>query len=119
MAYLAPHYKASVIDNRNITIAQIRSNERLQHGNNVSYKQAYWTVQTIRKEIDSNKAKGFAKFLAYVQAFLDANVDNYYELKTAKDSKFEVAFFALCGMQCAYLYMQRFMGFDSTHTRSR
>jgi hypothetical protein len=119
VAYLAPHHRASVIDNRNITVAQIRSNERLQHGNNVSYKQAYRTVQTIRKEIDGNEAEGFAKFPAYVQAFLDADVDNYCELKTAEDGKFEAAFFAPCGMRYAHLYMRRFIGFDSTHTRSR
>jgi zinc finger SWIM domain-containing protein 3 len=119
VAYLAPHHKASVIDNRNITVAQIRSNERLQHGNNVSYKQAYRTVQTLRKEIEGCEAEGFAKFPAYVQAFLDADVDNYCELKTTEDGKFEAAFFAPCGMRCAHLYMRRFIGFDGTHTRSR
>jgi hypothetical protein len=39
--YLAGHHRASIINNRNITIAQIRSNERLQFGNYISYKQAY------------------------------------------------------------------------------
>jgi hypothetical protein len=39
--YLVGHHRASVIDNRNITVAQIRSNERLQFNNKISYMQAY------------------------------------------------------------------------------
>ena len=39
--YLVGHHRASVIDNRNITVAQIRSNERLQFNNRISYMQAY------------------------------------------------------------------------------
>jgi hypothetical protein len=39
--YLASYHRASIIDNRNITIAQIRSNERLQFNNRISYIQAY------------------------------------------------------------------------------
>jgi len=42
-------------------------------------------------------------------------VDNYYKLKTVKDSKFKVAFFALYNMQYAYLYMQRFISFNSIY----
>jgi hypothetical protein len=35
--YLIDHHRASIIDNRKITIAQIRSNERLYYSNNINY----------------------------------------------------------------------------------
>jgi hypothetical protein len=70
------------------------------------------------KKVEGSEAKGFAKLLAYIQAFLDADIDNYCELKTAKDSKFKAVFFALSRMRYAYLYIRRFIGFDNTYTRS-
>jgi hypothetical protein len=38
--YLIDHHRASIIDNRKITVAQIRSNERLHYSNNINYMQA-------------------------------------------------------------------------------
>ena len=37
MWYLKEHHRASIIDNRDITPAQIRSNERLRFSNQISY----------------------------------------------------------------------------------
>src|SRR6266487_1100558 len=37
--FLKEHHHATVLDNRNITAKQIQSNERLQHANNISYRQ--------------------------------------------------------------------------------
>jgi hypothetical protein len=44
--FLKEHYRATVLDNRNITAKQIQSNERLQHANNISYRQALRVVST-------------------------------------------------------------------------
>src|SRR5947207_14922243 len=38
---LKDHHRSSVIDNRDITPAQIQSDERLRFNNNISYIQAY------------------------------------------------------------------------------
>jgi hypothetical protein len=62
--YLVGHHCASVIDNRNITVAQIRLNERLQFNNRISYIQAYQTKQALIKELDGDEAEAFAKVLA-------------------------------------------------------
>jgi hypothetical protein len=75
--YLAPHHRASVIDNRNITIAQIRSNERLHFNNEITYKQAYCTKQALLKELDGDEAEAFAKIPALCQRIQAANSDNY------------------------------------------
>ena len=42
--YLIEHYRSLVIDNRYITTTQIYSNERLNFNNDISYKQAYYTI---------------------------------------------------------------------------
>jgi uncharacterized protein (DUF2344 family) len=44
--FLKEHHRAKVLDNRNITAKQIQSNERLQHTNNISYRQALRIVST-------------------------------------------------------------------------
>jgi hypothetical protein len=41
VSYLMEHHRASIIDNRKITIAQIQSNERLQFSNKIGYMLAY------------------------------------------------------------------------------
>jgi MuDR family transposase len=45
--FLKEHHRASVFDNRNITAAQIRSDERLRFSNNISYHQAHRVVCTL------------------------------------------------------------------------
>jgi hypothetical protein len=40
VAYLADHRRAAIIDNRNITAAQIWSSGRLEHGDPTGYLQA-------------------------------------------------------------------------------
>jgi hypothetical protein len=42
--YLIEHHHASIMDNRHITTSQIRSNERLNYSNEISYMQAYHTI---------------------------------------------------------------------------
>jgi hypothetical protein len=42
--FLKEHYRATVLDNRNITAKQIQSNEQLQFNNNISYCQALCMV---------------------------------------------------------------------------
>jgi hypothetical protein len=42
--FLKEHHHASVLDNRNIIVAQIQSDERLRFNNNISYHQAYHVI---------------------------------------------------------------------------
>jgi hypothetical protein len=44
VSYLIEHHCASIIDNRKITVAQIRSNERLLFNNEIGYMPAYCTI---------------------------------------------------------------------------
>jgi hypothetical protein len=71
--FLKAHHRASVIDNRNITPAIVCSNERLQYSNEISYIQAWRTIQALLVEIDSDERDCFAKFLAYIKRFKAAD----------------------------------------------
>lgn len=50
--FLKDHHRLAVIDNRDITPAQIRSDERLRFGNNISYRQAYRVKEGLLIEIE-------------------------------------------------------------------
>jgi MuDR family transposase len=72
--FLKDYHCAFVVDNCDITPAQIQSNERLQFNNSLSYIQAYRVKQALLVEIEGCKANCFARFLAYLQYI--ANTDN-------------------------------------------
>jgi len=44
VSYLIKHHRAAIINNRKITIAQIRSNKRLMFNNDIRYMPAYRTI---------------------------------------------------------------------------
>jgi hypothetical protein len=69
VSYLIEHYRMSIINNRKITIAQIRSNERLLFNNEISYIPAYCTIQAVLTKMYSDEAESFAKFPAFVEQF--------------------------------------------------
>jgi hypothetical protein len=58
--YLKDHYCASVVDNCDITPAQIRSNKRLRFNNNIGYLQAYRVKQALLVKIKGHEADCFA-----------------------------------------------------------
>jgi hypothetical protein len=98
---LKSHHRASVIDNRNITPATIRSNERLQYSNNISYMQAWRTIQAFLQEIDGDESDCFAKFPAYIKRYKVADALNYAQLKLSQNGNFEVVFFCPAGCKRA------------------
>jgi hypothetical protein len=84
--YLTEHHRVSIIDNRHITATQIRSNERLNYSNEISYQQAYCTIQAVLLEMYSNEADSFAKFLAYAERFKAADPNNYAKIQVHKET---------------------------------
>ena len=64
--YLKDYHKASLINNRSLTPAQIQATERLRFSNNINYQQAHRLKQVLLDKIDSNKADSFALFPAYM-----------------------------------------------------
>jgi hypothetical protein len=58
--FLKDHHRASVVDNRHITPAQIQSDKRLRFHNNISYLQAYRVKQALLVEIEGHEADCFA-----------------------------------------------------------
>lgn len=71
--FLKYHYYASVVDNCDITPAQIQSDKRLWFNSSVSYMQAYWVKQALLVKIEDYEADFFAYFLAYLQHMTDTN----------------------------------------------
>ena len=119
VSYLLAHHRALIVDNCNITVAQIRSNERLQFGNNISYKQAYRTIQAVLLELHGDEASCFAKFPAYIERYEAADPHNFARLAIAKSGNFEAAFFAPGGLRSAHYNLRGFTALDGTHTKSR
>ena len=118
--YLMEHHRATIIDNRKITATQIQSNERLQYSNNISYLQAYRTIQAVLTEMYGDEAESFAKFPAYAERFQAADLDNYCKIKKHKETgNFQAAFFALVGLRHAHRSMRSLIGIDGTHTGTR
>jgi hypothetical protein len=73
LCFLKDHHLLAIIDNRNITLTQICSNERLQFGNNINYRQAHHLKEALLSEIEGNEANCFAKFPAYMEAIVAAD----------------------------------------------
>jgi hypothetical protein len=119
VAYLAEHHRAAVIDNRNITVAQIRSNERLQFSNTITYQQAHRTIKALQEEIDGDEADSFARFPAFAERYLAADTDNFCKLEVDENGHFEAFFMAPAGTRYGHRYLRPFIGLDGTHTKSR
>jgi hypothetical protein len=73
MWFLRDHHCASVVDNRDITPAQIQSDERLRFNNHISYMQAYRVKQALLIEIEGHEADCFARFPVYLQHMADTD----------------------------------------------
>lgn len=118
--YLIEHHRTAIIDNPYITATQIQSNERLNYNNDISYKQAYRTIQATLLEMYGDESTSFAKFPAYRERFIAADLDNYCKIQVNKEtSSFMGIFFAPAGLQHAHESMVELIGFDGTHTASQ
>jgi len=95
VSYLIDHHRASIINNCKISPAQIWSNKRLQYHNEISYIQAYCTIQAVLTEMHSDEAESFAKFLALAKQFEAADKHNYCKVALHEETRhFQAAFFA-------------------------
>jgi len=120
VAYLIEHHRASIIDNRKITVAQIRSNERLLFNNEISYQQAYRTIQAVLTEMYGDEAESFKKFPALAERFIATDEWNYCAYSYHPETcHFQAAFFAPRGIRLAARYIRSFIGIDGTHTGSK
>ena len=86
VSYLIEHHRAAIIDNQHITPTQIRFTKRILFSNNINYKQAYYTIQSVLTKMYSDKAESFTKFLAYTERFKAADLINFYKIAKHKDT---------------------------------
>ncbi|KFY98034.1 hypothetical protein V500_01815 [Pseudogymnoascus sp. VKM F-4518 (FW-2643)] len=82
LQYLLEHHRAAIINNRNISAAQIQALERLQFYNSISYLQAYRVRQAIILEMDGYEGDCFALFPEYIQRIKASDSNNQVLLQT-------------------------------------
>ena len=118
--FLKDHHRLAVIDNRDITPAQIRSDERLRFGNNINYRQAHRVKEALLIEIEGNEADCFAKFPAYIEAIIAADENALCQIEVDdKTNRFKAAAFAPSATKLACQYLRRFVALDACYTKSR
>jgi hypothetical protein len=101
--FLKDYHCASVIDNCDITPAQIQSNKRLRFNNEINYLQAYRVKQALLVEIKGYEADCFARFLAYLQHMANTNDRSLGKLEYNNETRhFQAIAFALFATIHAY-----------------
>lgn len=108
--FLEDHYRASIINNRTLTPAQIQSNERLRLNNTICYRQAHRLKQALLDEISGQEADCFAQFPAYIEQLERSNPENQSLLAIdSGDNSFQAAAFAPAAVKKAFRWMQTFV----------
>ena len=117
--YLKDHHRASLVNDRTLTPAQIQATERLWFSNTINYLQAHRLKQTLLDEIEGNEADCFILFLAYMQRLEDSDPLNQALLVTDEQDHFQAAAFALAAIKKACRWLRKFVALDACHTRSK
>ena len=118
--FLKDYHRASIIDDRTLTPAQIQSNERLRFNNTISYRQAHRLKQALLDEIDGQEADCFAQFPAYIERLKRSDPENQCLLTLdSGDNSFQAAAFAPAAMKKGFRWMRKFVALDTCYTRSK
>ena len=118
--FLKDHHRASLVDNRALTPAQIQSNKRLRFGNTISYQQAHRLKQALLDKIEGQEADCFAQFPAYIERLEASDPDNQSVLAIdSTDSSFQAAAFTPAAMKKAFRWIRKFVALDACYTRSK
>ena len=104
IAHLATTHQSAIADNRGIAPRQIQSNERLQKGNSVIYKQAWQTQEKIQKDLAGEEANSFQKIPALLNAMAAGDSETVTSLDTDIEGHFVQAFVAPAGTRFAFQY---------------
>jgi hypothetical protein len=79
---LSPFFRLVVL----LYLIALRRFARLISSSIINYRQAYRTIQVVLTKMYRDEAASFAKFLAYVEQFEDADPNNYYKIKKHKET---------------------------------
>jgi hypothetical protein len=117
--FLKDHHRASLVNDRTLTPAQIQSYKRLRFSNTISYRQAHRLKQALLDEIEGKEADCFAKFPAYIEQLVALDPKNQSALAIDEEDRFEAAAFAPAAMKQAFQWLRPFIALDACHTRSK
>ena len=119
VAYLAPQHQAAVMDNRAITPRQIQSNERLTHGNRISYMQAWRTREQLQQEIEGDEKTSFGKLPALLDAMAAGDEETCTRLDTSSEGHFVRCFIAPRAARYGLRHCWKLIFFDGTFIKSQ
>ena len=114
VSHLVENHLAAVADNRTIGPKQIQSSERLQHGNSITYKQAWRTKEFLRLQIDGEDSQAFRKIPALLSAMAGDEEDTYWKLQN-HGGRFQRCFVAPAATRHAFQYCRRFVALDCSN----
>ena len=97
------HHCAAILNNPYITATQIQSTERLHFSNNITYIQAYRTIQAVLADMYGNQESSFRRFPVYAERLQAADPLNAVQIINSKSTgHFLAAFFAPAGTRMAH-----------------
>jgi hypothetical protein len=106
--------------NYSLYIGQLQSNERLQFGGNISYRQAHRLREAIIDDINGFEINCFPLFPEYRTRILDADPQNRAILEVDKESgAFKAFAVAPAATRHAQKHIKDLVGLDACHTKSR
>jgi hypothetical protein len=117
--YLLPHHRASISYNREISVAQIRANEKERWANDISYIAAYRVRETLRIELDGKEEDDFARMNALGAKIQEVNPESFLVLENNEDNRFSRFFFTPNLIRLAVPYLRPFIALDACHCSSR
>jgi hypothetical protein len=117
--YLLPHHRASISHNREISVAQIRANEKEQWANDINYMAAYRTREALRIELDGREEDDFARMNDLGARIQDVDPQSFLVLESTNDARFSRFFFTPNALRLAVPHLRPFIALDACHCSSR
>lgn len=120
VGHLSSLHRAAVVDNRTITSRQIQSNERLQHVNMISYKQAWRTREKLRQDLDGDEEMAFKRLPALLDRMAAGDEHTVTRLEIdGSEKRFKRCFIAPGATRFGFLHCRKFLAVDATFIKSR
>jgi hypothetical protein len=117
--YLLPHHRASISYNREISVAQIRANEKEQWANDISYMAAYRTREALRIELDGREEDDFECMNDLGARIQEVDPESLLVLESTNDGRFSRFFFTPNAIRLAVPHLRPFIALDACHCSSR
>jgi uncharacterized cysteine cluster protein YcgN (CxxCxxCC family) len=117
--YLLPHHRASINHNREISVAQIRANEKESWANDISDMTAYRVRETLRIELDGKEEDDSGRMYELGARIQEVDPESFLVLENTEDGRFSRFFLTPNATRLAVPYLRPFIALDACHCSSR